>query len=119
MRVNMMDVSPKGTPVKQSRDVRHASLPNPLAMPHSVDDDDELAPTGNLFKLPLIMLSSISQSPKQICKCFVLPNLSSPALQETRRQGVLITKKGRKRLLLHEDNQSLHVSQHQQGNICR
>ena len=49
MRVNMMDVSPKGTPVKQSRDVRHASLPNPLAMPHSVGDDDELAPTGNLF----------------------------------------------------------------------
>ena len=48
MRVNMLDVSPKGTPVKQSRDVRHASLPNPLAMPHSVDDDDELAPTGNL-----------------------------------------------------------------------
>ena len=48
MRVNMMDVSPKGTPTKQSRDVRHGSLPVPLAMPHSVGDDDELVQTGNV-----------------------------------------------------------------------
>ncbi|KAI0219548.1 Neuropathy target esterase [Lamellibrachia satsuma] len=46
MLVNSIDMSPKGTPVKQSHDMRPSSLPDTGTVSHSVGDDDDIAPTG-------------------------------------------------------------------------
>ncbi|KAK2183715.1 hypothetical protein NP493_298g00000 [Ridgeia piscesae] len=42
----MNPTSPKGTPIKQSREGRHGSLPDAVTTSHSVGGDDEVTPAG-------------------------------------------------------------------------